>query len=150
MATTTSTPILPELSGLIGHLLRKSHLVAQRCFAEAFDGTDISPVQYALLSVIGSNPDVSHKDLAKAVATAPSVVTTALKPLLEQDLVRQRRDPGDARSSTYRLSSRGASFLNRMRGRIVFASQRLEAPLTKAEADTLRKLLAKLIAASSP
>jgi DNA-binding MarR family transcriptional regulator len=148
MATTTSTPILSELTDLIGHLLRKSHLVAQRSFAEAFDGTDISPVQYGLLSIIGSNPDVSHKDLAKAVATAPSVATTALKPLLEENLVQQRRDHGDARSSTYRLSSKGASFLNRMRERIALASQRLEAPLTKAESDTLRKLLAKLVAAS--
>ncbi len=150
MTTTTSTPIRSDLTDLIGHLLRKCHLVAQRSFTEAFDGTDISPVQYALLSIIGSNPDVSHKDLAKAVATAPSVVTTALKPLLGEDLVQQRRDPGDARSSTYRLSSKGVSFFNRMCERIALASQRLEAPLTKAEADTLRKLLAKLVAASPP
>lgn len=135
----------PDLSKVIGHLLRKSHLLAQRCFAEAFDGTGISPVQYALLCTIADTADISHKDMARAVATAPSVVTTALKPLIIGGHVLQSRDPTDARSIGYRLTAGGAAYLQPLHDRLALASKRLEAPLTAAEADTLRLLLGKLL-----
>ncbi len=147
MATTTPTGLQSDLAGVIGHLLRKSHLAAQRCFAAAFDGTDISPVQCALLSTIGCNPGISHKALAHAVAAAPSVATIALKSMIEAGLVAQRRGTEDARSSTYQLTAEGADTLIQLQSRLTQASHQLEAPLTTLERDTLRKLLAKLVAA---
>ncbi|HRF10130.1 MAG TPA: MarR family winged helix-turn-helix transcriptional regulator [Xanthobacteraceae bacterium] len=119
--------------------------MAQKCFADAFAGTDISPIQYALLSTIGSNPGVNHRDMAAAVATAASVATTALKPLLEQEMVLTERDAEDSRSITYRLSKPGTALLNQLRKRLTKTSEALEKPLTAQEAEQLRKLLTKLI-----
>lgn len=123
--------------------------MAQKCFADAFAGTDISPIQYALLSTIGSNPGVNHRDMAAAVATAASVATTALKPLLEQEMVLTERDAEDSRSVTYRLSKRGTALLNQLRKRLTKTSEALEKPLTAPEAEQLRKLLTKLIEGAS-
>lgn len=141
--------LTPELHGVIGHLLRKAHLTAQKCFADAFAGTNLSPVQYALTSVVAGNPGVSHKHLAAAVATTASVATTALKPLLRQGLVLNRRDRTDTRSTTYRISKRGFALLKQSRKRLAIASKVLEAPLSKTEAGELRMLLTKLIDGTS-
>lgn len=101
------------------------------------------------MSIVGSNPGVNHKDLATAVATAASVATTALKPLLAERLILNRRDREDSRSTTYRLSKRGSTLLHRLNQRLTLASRQLEAPLSKKEAEELRKLLTKLLGATS-
>lgn len=137
-----------DLDDLLGHLLRKGALAGQRAFAEAFGATDLSPVQYGLLCVVLDNPGVAHKALAQAIAAAPSIVTTALKPLLAEGLVVQSLDPDDARSSRYRLSPKGRGYLARLRPRIADAERRLGARLAAGEAAELRALLAKLIGAT--
>lgn len=88
---------------------------------------------------------MNHRDLAAAVATAASVATTALKPLLEQGTVMSERDREDTRSTTYRLSKRGSVLLNRLRRLLAQTSETLEKPLTEKEAEQLKKLLTKLI-----
>lgn len=137
-----------DLDDLLGHLLRKGALAGQRAFAEAFGATGLSPVQYGLLCVVRDNPGVAHKALAQAITAAPSIVTTALKPLLAEGLVVQSSDPDDARSSRYRLSTKGRSYVARLRPQIADAEQRLGARLTEDEAAQLRALLSKLIGAT--
>lgn len=88
---------------------------------------------------------MSHKDLAAAIATAASVATTALKPLLAQGLVLSRLDRDDSRSTTYRLSKRGNALFSQLRKRLAQTSEILEKPLTEKEARQLKKLLTKLI-----
>lgn len=92
---------------------------------------------------------MNHRDLAAAIATAASVATTALKPLLEQGLVLSERDTEDSRSTTYRLPKRGTALLGQLRRRLVQTSAVLEKPLTAKEAEQLRKLLTKLIEGAS-
>ena len=138
-------PAAPGLDALLGHLLRRAHLLAQRRFAEAFDGIGLSPVQYALLSVLEAHPDIGHRALGEAVSTAPSVVTTTLKPLLADGLVRHGRDPGDARLRVYRLSASGRAALARSRRNLAASERELASALTGAETEALRDLLAKLI-----
>lgn len=133
------------LDTLLGHLLRKAHLLAQRTFAAAFAEEGMSPVQYALLSVLEARPDIGHRALGEAVATAPSVVTTTLKPLLADGLVLHGRDPGDARLRVYRLSAAGNAKLVRSRRSLTICERDLASALTGTEAAVLRALLAKLL-----
>jgi DNA-binding MarR family transcriptional regulator len=141
-----AAPDLPALGDLLGHLLRRSHLTAQRRFAEAFEGTRLSALQYALLCTIRDRPGIGHRALADAVAAAGSVVTTALKPLITAGLVLDPHDRNDARLRTYRLSARGVARLASLGERIVAAERRLASALTEAETAQLRTLLRRLSA----
>ncbi len=145
MRARNQNPVKTELNAVTGHLLRKAHLTGQKCFADAFAGTNISPVQYAMLSVVSSNPGIAHKELAIAVATSASVTTAALKPLRKEKLLLTLRGKADARSTTYRISARGGALLKRLNKRLALAARMLEAPLSAKEARVLRTLLAKLI-----
>src|SRR3546814_421669 len=86
-----------------------------------------------------------HGALAEAMATAPSVVTTAMKPLRAAGHVVLEETPGgDARRSGYHLSEEGHAFFTSVSGHILIAEELLVGPLSEAERGTLRRLLQRL------
>src|SRR3546814_2463233 len=79
------------------------------------------------------------------MATAPSVVTTAMKPLRAAGHVVLEETPGgDARRSGYHLSEEGHAFFTSVSGHILIAEELLVGPLSEAERGTLRRLLQRL------
>ena len=62
------------LHAAFGHLFRRTHLRSQQAFARAFEGCELSPLQYGILELVQLNPGITHGDLAEAMVTAPSVV----------------------------------------------------------------------------
>src|SRR3546814_19970614 len=80
-AVKQSPPTTGRLHEAFGHLFRRCHLRSQQAFARVFDGYGLSPLQYGLLELVLLNPGIGHGALTEALATAPSVVTTAMKPL---------------------------------------------------------------------
>ena len=135
------------LHAAFGHLFRRTHLRSQQAFARAFEGCELSPLQYGILELVQLNPGITHGDLAEAMVTAPSVVTTAMKPLLASAFLEKTRYPGDARRSGYRLTAAGADYFAKVRQLILDAEALLLAPLSKAEQRALKPLLRKLISA---
>src|SRR3546814_12557715 len=79
-AVKQSPPTTGRLHEAFGHLFRRCHLRSQQAFARVFDGYGLSPLQYGILELVLLNPGIGHGALAEAMATAPSVVTTAMKP----------------------------------------------------------------------
>lgn len=135
------------LHAAFGHLFRRTHLRSQQAFARAFEGCELSPLQYGILELVQLNPGITHGRLAEAMVTAPSVVTTAIKPLLVSASLEKMRNPGDARRSGYCLTPAGAAYFAKVRRLILEAEALLLAPLSKAEQRALKPLLHKLISA---
>lgn len=94
------------------------------------------------------NPGLTHGELADGMVTAPSVVTTATKPLLEAGLLVRRAPQDDGRRAGYSLSPQGEAFFAALRERILDAEELLPAPLNAAERQTLKQLLRRLTAGS--
>jgi len=127
-----------------GHLFRRTHLRSQQAFARAFDGSDLSPLQYGILELVLLNPGITHGELAEGMVTAPSVVTTAMKPLHRAGFVVEETPAGDARRCGYSLSPAGEGYFAAVRARILEAEELLVGPLTAAERRTLKRLLQRL------
>jgi DNA-binding MarR family transcriptional regulator len=136
------------LHDTLGHLFRRSHLRSQQAFARAFDGSDLSPLQYGILELVQLNPGLTHGELAEGMVTAPSVMTTAMKPLLESGFLVKRANDEDGRRAGYSLSPPGEAFFTALRGRILEAEELLLAPLNEGERQTLKQLLRRLTAGS--
>ncbi len=136
------------LHDALGHFFRRSHLRSQQAFAKAFDGSDLSPLQYGILELVELNPGLTHGELAEGMVTAPSVVTTAMKPLLEAGFLVKRSPDDDGRRAGYSLSPAGAAFFAALRGRLLEAEELLLAPLNESERQTLKRLLRRLTAAN--
>ncbi|MGF1631259.1 MAG: MarR family winged helix-turn-helix transcriptional regulator [Kiloniellaceae bacterium] len=129
-----------------GHLFRRSHLRSQQAFARAFDGSALSPLQFGILELVLLNPGITHGALAEGMVTAPSVVTTAMKPLHSAGFLVEQTPAGDARRCGYRLSPSGEAFFAGLRERILEAEELLLAPLSAAERRSLKRLLQRLAA----
>ena len=134
------------LHDAFGHLFRRAHLRSQQAFARAFDGSDLSPLQYGILELVQLNPGITHGDIAEGMVTAPSVVTTAMKPLLEYGFLKKRNDNADGRRSGYSLSPAGEAYFAALRERVLDAEALLVGPLDQAEQTVLKRLLQKLAA----
>src|SRR3546814_11597250 len=80
-----------------------------------------------------------HGALAEAMATAPSVVTTAMKPLRAAGHVVLEETPGgDARRSGYHLSEEGHAFFTSVSGHILIAEELLVGPQIRSASGTAR------------
>ena len=132
------------LHAAFGHLFRRAHLRSQQAFAIAFDGSDVTPLQYGILELVELNPGVTHGELAEGMVTAPSVVTTAMKPLLDSGLLERRMDDADGRRNGHTLSAAGQAYFAALRERILEAEALLLAPLNEADRATLNRLLLRL------
>jgi DNA-binding MarR family transcriptional regulator len=88
---------------------------------------------------------ISHGALAEGMVTAPSVVTTAMKPLRAAGLLVEEVPAGDARRCGYRLSKAGEAFFSTASFHIMVAEEILVGPLSEAERDTLKRLLQRLV-----
>ncbi len=132
------------LNELVGHLLRHAFLRGHQVFGEVFAGEALTPLQFMVLELVDRNPGITHRDVAAAMSSAPSVLTTALKPLVTAGLLEQVRVADDGRRVAYRLSSEGRAHFRAVRPRIAEAERRLLSGLEPDEAEALRGFLRRI------
>jgi len=148
MGVTDRKALLLVRTGMLhdafGHLFRRAHLRSQAAFARAFEGSGISPLQYGILELVLMNPGITHGEIAEVMVTAPSVVTTGMKPLLEDGFLEKRADDVDGRCIGYVLTPDGEGFFVMYQERLTEAEALLLAPLSAAERRSLKRLLQRL------
>ena len=133
--------LLPEL---VGHQLRHGFNRGQLAFREVFRDLDVSPLQFMAMELVARNPGIGHATLSAALGTAPSVMTTTLKPILQSGRLWVARDAADGRQVCYHVSEAGHAWYGALRPRISESEARLLARLTPAEREELLRLLALL------
>ncbi|MDC0739297.1 MarR family transcriptional regulator [Cognatishimia sp. SS12] len=146
----TLRPEFPDLHygglhDLVGHLLRHASNVSQASFAETFRGQDVTALQFMVLDLIASNPGVAQRDISAAMGTAPSVITTTLKPLLEKALISAQAGAPDRRKRGYHLTEAGQRWFAQLRGQIHASEATLTAALNAEEKAQLLRCLKKIV-----
>ena len=138
------------LNALGGHLFRHAFLRGQQVFAEVFAEEAITPLQFMTLELISRNPGVTHKDVCAAMACAPSVITTTLKPLIRDGLLIREHKTGDGRRVGYRLSSKGQNWFLKIRPKIKAAEHKLFEGLDPAQRVVLLEAVRRLTGRDTP
>ncbi len=130
------------LNDLTGHLLRHAFLRGQQVFAEVFADDDVTPLQFMAVELFSKNPGITHRQASKALSTAPSVMTTCLRPMIERGFVIKAAVSGDGRKVGYRLTNEGANWFSGIREQIWRSEDKLLGPLdSESRADLHRSLL---------
>jgi DNA-binding MarR family transcriptional regulator len=83
-------------------------------------------------------------DLAERLGIVPRSVTTVVDALEEAGLVRREVDPRNRRAILLQLTERGAALRDELRDSRQSDAEKLFAPLTEPERETLASLLARL------
>ncbi|MHC5654946.1 MarR family winged helix-turn-helix transcriptional regulator [Stappia sp. ICDLI1TA098] len=138
------------LDDLAGHLLRHAFLRGQQVFAEVFEGEGLTPFQFMVMELVDRNPGITHRDVASAMSSVPSVLTTALKPLLASGQLERIAVDGDGRRVAYRLSRQGRDSFHALRPRIAKAEDRLLAGFDPAARSAFLAALRSIAGRSRP
>lgn len=130
-----------NLHELLGHVLRHAFNRGHAAFNEVYEDEGLTPLQYMILELVSHNPKVTHKDIARAMGTSASVVTTTMKPLLAEGRIVRSAALRDGRMTGYVLSKEGAAWFAEIRPRIEMSERRLTDRLSDPERSELLRML---------
>ncbi|MFO1217101.1 MAG: MarR family transcriptional regulator [Burkholderiaceae bacterium] len=131
------------LRGLVGYQLALATIVTDQVFDDRA-GRELRRVEFTILALVHANPDVTARQLARALAVTPPNIALWLERLVSRKLVARTRSPHDARMQHLRLTRSGAALVERTMAALVEAEQAtLEAHMSAAERAMLAELLHK-------
>ncbi len=133
------------LQGILGYQLAQARLSTQQVFQQCVgQPDDLRPVEFTILALIDRNPDVSARQLARALAVAPPNLTTWLERLERRGLVTRERSATDRRTQLVRVTAEGSRLVRTGAQRVIAGEQAALDTLTAAERALLLELLHKV------
>jgi len=134
-----------------GHLARRFQQIAVAVFlAEVGEaGFDLTPVQYATLSAIRTNPGIDQVTLAGLIAYDRTTITGVVDRLVQKGLLVRHASSRDRRARELQITDAGKRTLRGITPAVEAAQQSMLRGLTEKEGADLMRLLRKAIAAGN-
>ena len=136
------------LPTLIGYHLRRAQIGVFNDFVRTMEKEQISPGQFGVLTLIGSNPGLSQSSLARAVGIERSTMVAVIDGLEAKGLVERQPSPVDRRSYALILSCKGLGLLETLKPLVLGHENKIAKNLSFEERENLINLLTKLDIAS--
>jgi DNA-binding MarR family transcriptional regulator len=143
-----TVPVLDQdpLTSQIGYLLSRLGAASHAGFLAALEPLDLRPRHYGALALLHHHGPVSQQELADQMRLDRSVMVAIIDHLEHLGAVERRRDAGDRRRHALHLTDHGVDLLARCNQLIEQGTAQRLAPLTRAQREQLRELLATLVA----
>jgi DNA-binding MarR family transcriptional regulator len=135
------------LPSLVGYALRRAQLGVFADFAEAMRAADVplTPGEFGILQIVGSNDSLTQTALARALGVDRSTLVPVLNRLEGARLIERRKSPTDKRAHALALGYDGDRLLERYEALVRAHEARLLAPLSASERRQLIRLLERLL-----
>ncbi len=132
------------MRGILGYQLAQAAIVTDQVFHEAL-GTEgaLRRVEFTILALVQGNPDVTARQLARALAVTPPNITLWLDRMALRGLITRTRGTNDARLQHLRITRQGLALLEGAMKRVHDGEQAALAALSAAERAMLIELLHK-------
>lgn len=127
----------------LGHMVKSLEQELSGAKDAALRPMGLTVPQYSALLVIADTPGISGAELARRCLVTPQTMTTVLGNLTVKGLIERRTVPGQGRAMETTVTAAGKRLLGRADKKIVEVEELLNSQLTKADQQTLGKLLAK-------
>ena len=132
------------LPSFVGYHLRRAQLRVFNDFATTMSGTQITPGQFGVITLIAANPGMTQSALARAVGIERSTMVAVIDALESRGLVERRASPADRRSYALVPSSDGIALLRQIKPLVLEHENRVAADLSREERGLLMQLLSRL------
>lgn len=132
-----------------GYLIRRLHQLHYALFFEECADSDITPVQYGLMTILSTTPDADQIAIANNLGIDRTNVADVLRRLSDAGLVERRRSETDRRAVISRLTPRGEDVLRQFYPAMLRAQERLLECLEPEERATFVATLVKLLEANN-
>jgi len=127
-----------------GHLLRRAQQISTALFYEEV-GSELTPVQYAMLNALAAHPGIDQVSLSGLVAIDTSTGATVCARLEEKGLIERKILPHNRRQRALTVTPAGQGLLDDLSPGAQRLRQRLLAPLDADEQRQFMTLLGKLV-----
>jgi DNA-binding MarR family transcriptional regulator len=124
-----------------GYLIRRSKQISTGIFAETCKDFGITPIQFAVLTILRLRPGIDQTELGDIAALDPSTAGDVIQRLERRGLV-QRQEQGQRRVCD--LTGNGAALADEVTPLVAAAQRRVFGDLTAREQAQLLRLLSKL------
>lgn len=133
------------MHAIVGYQLAQATIVTDQVFDERVgDSLGLRRVEFTMLALVQANPDVTARQLARALAVTPPNVAIWLDRLESRGLVTRTRSETDARMQHIRLTRAGVSLVDRSAQQLLDGEAAAIAALSPAERAMLVELLHKV------
>jgi MarR family transcriptional regulator, temperature-dependent positive regulator of motility len=134
-----------------GHLARRFQQIAVAVFLTEVEkrGYDLTPVQYAALVAVSTNPAIDQVTLAGLIAYDRTTITGVVDRLVQKGLVARQESRRDRRARELKITDAGRRALRGMTPAVEAAQEILVRGLSDKEAKELVRLLQKAITAGN-
>lgn len=139
-----SPAALHRIYGMPGHLIRRAHQITTAAFMDTTKAHNLTPVQYAALTVADSNPGIDQQSLANMVAFDRATIGDVIQRLEQRGLL-ERANGKDRRTKRVFITRAGERTLNAMDKLVMESQIRILQPLSDGEQIILMFLLSKLV-----
>ena len=134
-----------------GHLARRFQQIAVAVFLAEVEeaGFDLTPVQYAALAAIRTNPGIDQVTLAGLIAYDRTTITGVVDRLVQKGLLVRHPSSRDRRARELQITEAGKRTLRGITPAVEAAQRTMLRGLTAKEGADLMRLLRKAIAAGN-
>ena len=134
-----------------GHLARRFQQIAVAVFLAEVEeaGFDLTPVQYAALAAIRTNPAIDQVTLAGLIAYDRTTITGVVDRLVQKGLLLRHASSRDRRARELQITEAGKRTLRGVTPAVDAAQRSMLRGLTAKEGADLMRLLRKAIAAGN-
>jgi DNA-binding MarR family transcriptional regulator len=134
-----------------GHLIRRFQQIAVAVFhaeAEAA-GYDLTPVQYAALAAISTNPGIDQVTLAGLIAYDRTTITGVVDRLAHKGMIERNASSRDRRARELTITTEGIRTLEGITPAVEAAQKTMVRGLSTDEVEELMRLLRKATASGN-
>jgi DNA-binding MarR family transcriptional regulator len=133
------------IHGILGYQLAQASIVTDQVFETQLGRPgELRKVEFTVLALVHGNPDVTARQLARALAVTPPNIAIWLERLVSRGLVTRERSAQDARVQHIRSTPAGARLVERAVHQLMQAEAEVLASLSSAERAMLVELLHKV------
>ena len=137
----------PEPVEYTGLLIRRAQQAHSAAWAREVS-TEVSSVQFGVLSVLERRPGTSQRELGDELDLDRSTIADLVTRLEKRGAIERERTIGDRRRNALRLTESGIAELIRLRPHVHDVEQALTGTLNPGERDELRRLLRSVLLAT--
>lgn len=130
--------------GHLGYLVRQANVAVRAAMEKALADLDVTPPQFAVLTMIVSYPDVSGADLARLTFLTPQTINVIVRNLVRAGAVEKSPDAVHGRILRLNATVRGEVLLRRCRGRVMEVEEQIASLLGRDEERVVRRWLGAL------
>jgi DNA-binding MarR family transcriptional regulator len=128
-----------------GHLIRRLQQIAVALFVAECEALDLTPVQYASLTVIRDVPDLDVTRLSSLVALDKATLAKVIERLEAKGWILRAGSDADKRIKLLRITPKGRKALAAAEPRVRRCQRRILEPLAEPERETFMRMLERLV-----